>query len=80
MIGLGNVWTHGILIGLHKRGLGDTFPHFPFHQHHGSCIKSGTLFIEFICSKLADRKKTSEFKFEHFFQFIFQNIAQTEIQ
>jgi hypothetical protein len=70
---------HVTLIELHKRGLGDNFTHFPFQQHHGSCIKSGAVFLEFICSKLADRKKKSEFKFEHFFQFVFKNTAQTEI-
>jgi hypothetical protein len=73
------VWNHVTLTGVHKRGLGETFPLFPFHQHHGNCIKSGAVFLEFICSKLADKKKKSEFKFEHFFQCIVQNIAQTEI-
>jgi hypothetical protein len=79
MIGLGNVCNHVTLIGLHKKCLSDKFPHFPFQQPHGSCIKSGAVFLEFICSKLADRKKTSEFKFEHFFQFVVQNTGQTEI-
>jgi hypothetical protein len=80
MIGLGNVWNHVTLIGLHKKGLSDTFPHFPFHQCHASCIKSGAVFLEFICSELADRKKRNEFKLEPFFQFVVQNTAQTQIQ